>query len=539
MKKHLIILLSFIAANTLAAQDSIVARSPVLSYVRQSEAWLASRNAAGLLLVPVQKISTAEVFGSRGKGGFVDYYRSADSYEWGADTESYFRLSDRVTLYGKVRYTNFTGQDMGGSAFIDPGYNAFDLSETADSTRGEKNMETFVLSGSLAAQLGHGFALGGSVHYRTANYAKYRDLRHTNKLLDLTASGGFTYRTPADGSFPSLTAGACYIYRRSVEGITFNMYGTTGKQYYTLVNFGGFYGNNELWSTSGSKSYTIDSKPVFNEFHGGSVQLGLQLQNGWSAFGEATLLKRSGYYGKKSPNTYVFTDHAGTETEALATLAYRHLNALHSLSVRAGKEHLENFELVSHEEHTQGNRSSIVYTGKNLMLERDAITVDAEYTGSLDVRNFCPAWQFRAGGSYRSLNRRVSLYPYYRLQNIREYSACASAERNIFHGKNQYGLVLGLLYGAGNGTAKDDRTYVPPSSTQMPPKSQDNLLYREYEYLTAPRIRANAGISYSRLLNPAVRGYIRADGELTIARKIEYLDGRRHVSATLAIGCIF
>jgi hypothetical protein len=535
MKKYFILFFSFIAAHTVAAQDSVMVHYPALSYVQQTEAWLGSRNAAGLLFAPAGKISMAEAFAGKGGGGFVNYYQSDDSYEWGAVAESYYRLNDRVVLYGKVRYTNFTGQNMTGSAFINPGYNAFDLSEMADSTRGTKNMETFLLTGGVATHLGHGISLGGKVDYRTANYAKYRDLRHTNKLLDLTASAGLNYQLPTNDDSWSLIAGGCYLYRRSVEGLSFNMYGVTDKQYYTLINFGSFYGNSELWSTSGSKSYTIDSKPMFNEFNGGALQLNLRLQNGWNVFAEGIYLNRTGYYGKKSPNTYVFTNHNGTETTVNGVLAYNHADARHSLSLQAGKEHLENYELISHED-TQGSRSNIIYTGKNLMLNRNITTFHAEYTGSFGVKDFCPAWQFKAGGDYFSRNQHVSVYPYYRLQNIRNYNAYASASRNIRNGKNQYGITLGVLYGAGGGTPKDDKTYAPPSSQQKPPKSLDNLLYQEYDYLTASRLSVHTALEYARNVNPALCAYVNLKFDLTYAIKTEYISQKSFNFVSLSAG---
>lgn len=540
MKKYFTILLSLIV-HTLAAQDSVGIRYPALAYVQQTEAWLDSRNAAGLLFVPVWKVSMAEVFAAKGDGGFVNYYQSDDSYEWGAGAESYYRLNNRAVLYGKVRYTNFMGQNMTGSAFIDPAYNAFDLSEMADSTRGTKNMETFLLAGGVATHLGHGVSLGGKVHYRTANYAKYRDLRHTNKLLDLTASAGVNYQLPAGNDSWSLIVGGCYLYRRSVEGLSFNMYGVTDKQYYTLINFGGFYGNSELWSASGSKSYTIDSKPVFNEFNGGAIQLNLRLQNAWSVFCEASYLNRTGYYGKKSPNTYVFTNHNGTEISVDGRLEYNRANYRHSLSLQAGKEHLENYELISHED-IQGSRSDIIYTGKNLMLNRNITTFNAEYTGSSGIKNFCPAWQFKAGGDYFSRNQQVSIYPYYRLQNIWNYNAHASASRNILNGKNQYGITLGALYGAGGGIPKDDKTYAPPSSQQKPPKSLDQLLYREYEYLTAARWAVHTELEYARNINPALCAYVNLKYNLTHeinAIKMEYISQKSFTFAALSAGCRF
>ncbi|MDR2802477.1 MAG: hypothetical protein LBB31_04575 [Prevotellaceae bacterium] len=528
-----------IAVHSLTAQDSALARYPALEYVQQTEAWLSGRNAAGLLLLPVQKISTAELFANTGKGGFVNYYQSDNRWEWGADTESYYRLNERATLYGKVRYTHFTGKNMGGSALIDPDYNAFDLSEMADSTRGKKSMETFVLVGGVAARLGHGFSLGGKIDYRTANYAKYRDLRHTNKLLDLTASAGLSCQIPAgDASAGSLTVGGCYLYRRSVEGLAFNMYGVTDKQYYTLINFGGFYGNSELWSSSGSKSYTIDSKPMFNEFHGGAIQMDWRRPSGWSLFVEAVFLNRTGYYGKQSPNTYVFTRHNGVEMTVNGTLAYTRSDFRHSLRVQAGNESLKNYELVSHED-TQGSHSDIIYTGKNQVLNRDKTTLHAEYTGSFGITNFCPAWQFKAGGDYFSRNRRVSLYPYYRLQEIWNYNAHASVCRNILNGKNQYGITFGARYGGGGGTSKDDQTYATPSSQQKPPKSLDHLLYQEYDYLTAPRWAANVSLEYARTINPALCAYVHLDYDGTFATQTEIISKNLFTFVSLSAGCRF
>lgn len=540
LKKYFSLLFLLFVEYSLIAQDSVIIRYPALSYMQQAEAWLLSNNAAGLLSVPVQKISVTEIFANKDNGGFVNYYQSDNSYEWGANTESYYKLNERVTLYGKLRYANFTGQNMTGSAFINPYDNPFDLSETADSTRGEKNMETFLLIGGVATQLGKGFALGGKVDYRTANYAKYRDLRHTNKLLDLTANIGLSYRIPNASDSWSLVAGGSYIYHRSIEGMEFRVYGVSNKQYYTLINFGGFYGNSELWSSLGSKSYTIDSKPMVNEFNGGALQLDLHLQNGWSVFCEATYLKWTGYYGKKSPGTYVFTNHNGTETDIAATLAYERSDFRHSLLMQFQKEHLENYELISQEDNdTQSNRHNIIYLGKNQMLDRNRTTISATYTGSFGIKDFCPAWQLKAGGNYYSRDQRISLYPYYRLQNIWNYDAYASASRNILQGKNQYDITLGAHYGSGGGTPKDDKTYTPPSEQQKPPKSLDHCLYQEYEYLTAPRFSGNASIGYNRLLTASLLGYVRLRYEYIQAVNISSLNGNMHHSVTLAAGCVF
>ena len=45
-----------------------------LPYIKQSEAWLNSENAAGLHTLPIPRITTAEVYVDKQNGGFIDYF---------------------------------------------------------------------------------------------------------------------------------------------------------------------------------------------------------------------------------------------------------------------------------------------------------------------------------------------------------------------------------------------------------------------------------------------------------------------------------
>jgi hypothetical protein len=536
--KYLTLLGLIVLTHTLAAQDSELFRYPALPYVRQAEPWLDSRNAAGLTRLPLVKISTAEVFASCGKGDFTDYYQSDDHYEWGAASESYFRLNPRVTLYGQIRYSQFTGRNMVGSAFIDPTYQPFDLSEMADSTRGVKNKETFLLSGGVGVNLGRGFSLGGQIDYRTAHYAKYRDLRHTNKQMALTGNTGLAYRWMPGGGRHEGVVGASYIYRRSIEGLSFNRYGTSDRQYYTLVNFGSFYGNSELWNTSGSKSYTIDGKPLFDDGHGGALQAGFFRQDRWRLFAEVFYLTHKGYYGKESPHTYVFTRHNGRELSAGTVMEYFGRAFRHALRLRATQHRLENYEMISYED-TQGSRTTIIYTGKNLTTNRETWTYRLDYTGAFGLRNFTPAWQLRAGADYTDRRRQTTLYPYYRRQVIGSYNCYVGLDRHIGKGKQLYTFSLTACYGAGNGTPKDDGVYTTPSAQQKPPQSLDHLLYQEYNYLTAQRLTAQAAVEYARTVRPALCAFVRLAGEGTYASKNEISSKKTYIFASLSAGCRF
>jgi hypothetical protein len=531
-----IILLLFYAVSSLAAQDSIGFAASI-PYLQQSTAGLTSTNAAWLQSLPVQKVAMAEVYASSAKGGFVDYYQPNTRYELGARTESYVRLSPRLALYGLVRYANLTEKNISGSAFINPPYNAFDLIEVADSTRGDKSRETFHLVGGFGAQLWRGLALGGKLDYTTANYAKLRDLRHTNKLLDLSASAGLSYRLLPTATSISLTLGAAYLYRRSVEGLQFKTYGTTDQQHYTLISFGSFFGRQELFSTTGT-GYTIQSTPMFNEHHGASTQLSAEWQC-WSLFAETSYQQRTGYYGKKSPNTPIFTHHEGKQKSAATTLAYDNRHIRHALSLCLSSEQLDTYENIFRENNTSGNRTDIEYLGDNIMLAKKLQHVGAAYTAYLGIENLQPRWQLKAGGDWRSRRQTASVYPYFRRQSLQFYDVYASASRSIARSKNRYDLSLGATYGAGSGAPKTDGEYAPPSSTQRPPKSLDTYLLQEYEFLTAARFIGSAELSFSRQLMAQLTAYIIARGEITRGAKTEYISDSTFNVLSLSIGCKF
>jgi hypothetical protein len=496
------------------------------AYIRQSEAWLGSENASGLQYLPVRKISLAEVFLNKSDGKFVNYHQSGNSSEYGAQTESFFRLNPKVVLYGKINYTHFNGKNMNGSVFIDPAYNAFDILTDA----GDKNLEKYDLSGAVGIQLSSRWALGGKLDYEAANYAKFKDLRNENMLLNLTFSAGFSYRI---GS--KLALGANYFYLRRVESLAFSLLGTTDKQYNSLISFGSFFGRTELFGESG---YTQkgNNNPTVNTSHGVSLQADWKWNRQWRLFNEFSYKSGDGYYGKQSTTTPVYTEHHFSGLAYSGALSFKDR---HFLNVKLGNQQLDNFENVFVRENQPGGNTNIVYYGNNKVLDKSLMHVNLEYTANLGVEAYHPTWVLKAGADFHDRRQTTMLYPFFRKQDIRVFDGWLSAGRNIVRQKNQYALSLKLLYGSGGGTDKEDGVYATPSDSQREPARADNELHREYEYLTTGRIRANLGIGYTRLLNPDLQGYIRLNYELTHAPQVEYLNGKTFGAAVLSAGCVF
>ena len=170
------------------AKDSLLHRD--FSFVANSDAWLRSDNAAALIRFKIKNISLAEVYAQYGKGGFVNYDESPRTVQVGANVSSFYRLTDRIVLSGSMRYDNFSGRNMTGSAFIQTQRLPFDIVEDSLNNAGTKHRDTYNLMGALSWDIYKGLAIGTKVDFTAANVAKYKDLRHKTKLMDLALTTG-------------------------------------------------------------------------------------------------------------------------------------------------------------------------------------------------------------------------------------------------------------------------------------------------------------------------------------------------------------
>ena len=143
--------------------------------------------------------------------------------------------------------------------------------------------------GAVSADLSKKITIGGKVDYTAANYAKQKDLRHVNKLLDMNVTVGVSYLLNKQ-----IELGANYYYRRSTEGLLLDMYGTTDQIYNSLISYGSFFGVMEQFGENG---YTKEGeeKPLFNEYHGGALQLKWHILPKLQFFNEFAYKSRSGY----------------------------------------------------------------------------------------------------------------------------------------------------------------------------------------------------------------------------------------------------
>lgn len=504
-------------------------------FVRQSEAWLQVNNAAGLRYTPVDTISEVRFSGTFGKGSFVNYNQSDQSYTYGAQAESYFRLNKKVVLFGNISYTNFTGKNMGASAWIAPDFAPFDLVEYTDTTRGEKSMESYQLAGATAIDLTKKLSFGGKVEYQSANYVKKKDLRHLNMLMDLNLSLGVLYQLGSRAE-----VGLNYNYRKRVEETNFDTYGNTDRTYSTLISWGTFWGKVEGFGTDGFTGKD-DNNPLVDKTNGLSLQLNLHINPRLRYFNEFTYNQRKGYFGVKSDQTKVYTEHSADIMRYKGRFSYCRPKTLHQVLLQASNEKLENWKTNYYFDVDPGTKVEYVrYNTPTKVLVRTNLQAAFEYQLYWGYEGFNPAWSLVASADYRAREQKVSVYPLYRNQTVNQLIGKLQAKRNLISGNNQYTILLGGRFSSGSGTALDAGSYTGSTDNSSDYRSTDFNLYREYEYLTATCLSAETGFKYAKLLRQnKIKAFAGINYVWTKAADIEYIAGNSFNSVSFSVGCAF
>lgn len=267
----------------------------------QRNAWLTSGNAAALVTLKDSTIAQASL-GYRHEGGALRTLsegRRVNSVN--ADVRSYYRLSPSIVAYGSMTYDYSNGTNAAGSMlFPSLELKPFDLIDDSISNAGDKRKETFRASGAIGWTAWRNISVGARVDYTAGTYAKHRDLRHSNTLMDLNT------RLNAFLSLPDNSAiGVGFVYRRRTETMLFKTYGTTDRIYSTLIDYANHQGEVEMFGTEG---FTDGNRelPLLSEY------VGFTAQGAWNRlFADMTYTHQTGYYGRQSQYTASHEQHCG------------------------------------------------------------------------------------------------------------------------------------------------------------------------------------------------------------------------------------
>lgn len=552
------------------ASDS-VQTSPLASHLsplyrdyqtlKRSDPWLTSSNAAALVRFSDDNIAEAQLYLTRKKGGLCDYYESPNLLQADAGIESFFRLNPRTVVFGSMSYDNFSGRDMAGSAFISSPsvpyvatvsqHHPFDLIEDSLNNTGNKHRDTYRLTGGFGYSMSNGFSLGARLDYTAANYAKYKDLRHKNKLMDMQLSLGAYLPLGRWGA-----VGANYLYHRTTESVQFSTYGKTDRTYQTLISYGAFMGRVEQFGGTG---YTDKSRemPLVSDYNGLSVQFSL-LFSPLSFYNSFTYAHRTGYYGRRSPYTVTYADHQSDVYHYDARLALNTRKSRVSLDLQLNAENLQNLGATYREQ--KNDAGATYYDYYTPVKTADKLWVDGTVALTADLyrQRICgsaccddvatspsalPSWTFQAGLSWHHRHHTAYVYPYYRRQRLTTCEPFVSLCRNIIAAKGSaiWSFSLDGSFRQGTGEPYEDLTFVEPSDKQESPASMDAYLWREYQWLTAPQYAVGGTVKYSFLL-PSLQ--MKPHVSLSLHHRkanhvFDYSQGRDCTQVTIAVGCTF
>ena len=293
MKLTIVLFANLLCLPTMAQRD--------FRLTEQRNAWLTSSNAAALTTFGDSTIAHAAL-SYRHDGGrlhTISEGKRQDTYD--ADVQSYYRLSPDVVAYGRATYSRSNITDAAGSMLMPTmKLMPFDLVEDTNDNAGDKNIETFSINGAIGWKAWRRLAIGARLDYTAGTYAKQRDLRHSNTLMDMNASLDALLSLPHNSGI-----GIGMVYSRRTESMQFKTYGTTDQIYYTLIDYANRHGERETFGTEGF----TDSKnrlPLLSEY------IGVTAQAKYNRFlADIAYRHRNGYYGRKSQYSASHEQHHG------------------------------------------------------------------------------------------------------------------------------------------------------------------------------------------------------------------------------------
>ncbi|MCQ2141287.1 MAG: hypothetical protein MJY83_02945 [Bacteroidales bacterium] len=501
--------------------------------VQSTSPWLTCQNRAGLYNLPVLKAVNAQIDVQKADGGYKDPSESPDAMEGGVKTQTYTKVSEKVSFYGDMSYSYFQGKSMGGPVLMNPDENSINFYEYPDENIGTKTKELYTLDGGMSYRLNDAFSLGVSGHYQSGNYSKRKDPRNLNRWMELGLSMGIMNRFSE-----SIAIGADIRYRRSVESISSRIYGVTGQNYFYFVDYGASLGKVEVL---GSDNYFISSsteRPVLNNYFGGAIQIELgDPEEGHSFFNEFAYTRRAGSYGDKASSEILFSHNHGNEFAYKGVVTVRETAEHHIFFVMESattENYLNSFSVLSN----PGENLEVEYYGDAQTQARAIMAGSLGYEALIGGSRFRPSWRFAADLSLTRDDVEAYYYPYTRHQRADIASAALSATHATVYRKNIFEVGVDALFKAGRGDKASDNVLVDIYGPA--PRTAQEYLDASWEFRTAAAAASGLSFTYTRTIRKDLSVFIGVKEKFgSLLKKPEYLDGRFRNATTISIGCNF
>ncbi len=443
----------------------------VLRYerVHKNNFWNSSRNITGVRQDNISR-SFAEIYGGYESGNLRDTWQPEKGWSAGATTASIQHL-ENISFAGSFTFDQTEGYGMCGSMFIKPGFYPVDVLEF---TPGRKSLQTYSFDGGVSYDAAPSWRIGAGMDFEAANIAKRKDLRHSNKRLEMAVTPGFMYHS---GNF---AIGASYIFGKTGENIEAEQVGTSESSYWAFLDKGMMYGVHSVWTGSGIhlEESGVTGFPV-SDFSNG-----IAVQTQWKGlFAEVSYINTRGKIGEKE---YVWFNFPGNKVEAQAGYTFNDRVMRHNALVKFGWNSLGLDENVL-EKVTVNGVNTVLDHGSNRILAREVISLAPEY----EIVN--ELMEITAGAEMKWMNSIGSqMYPYVHEQSLFTYSA--NFGFLIHYGRFDLGVKGHVM---GGKVSEDERMTDDGSGVQGKPFRLEEWYERSIDYQTSLKFLADIGLRYN------------------------------------------
>lgn len=521
----LIALFLLIGGSSLYAQKSFLYKERVLL---GSVGIQEGDNPAFLQNIKDSLLFTAKTTAIFNKGNFVNYYQSNNSHGVEVETDSYNRMNDKIVVYGLASYLYEKRKESGSSSFLNPEQVPFDFIEKDINSKGDSKVESYNLAGAMSYRLSPKFDIGLKIDYQTVSFAKFKDMRNLNDILDLKANVGVAFALLQNNKI-----GLSYQYKRYIEGVRIMQEGDFSISHYALVNKGLFMGLMHLYGEDGILK--INRKRPWAAI---SHNLGLQYQ----ALGEKTDFffsfeydKEKGHFGKEGNSSIMYYRHNRNTYIGQLKVVQKGIFS-HILEAKAKYEELKNKERLYNQTTTSGGSTTVSYYGENKIFDRKKIALAVNYNLLWgDVYLHAP-WHFSFTYEYNNRESKSIYYPFIRKQNI-DWHSVELGLTHLFRLNNTYFAIScasNFRFGSG-GDLQDNNTGANGASS---PDYLNDLLYIEKEYLTAKRFTPRISVRAERKIKQNISVFGQLNASFTKAFNTEVLKGD-YKALSLSVGLTF
>lgn len=522
--------LLWVGGNSLYAQKSMHYKERVLL---GSLGITESVNPAFLQNIKDSILFTAEGTYSYGKGSFVNYFEPNNSYELRAETNSYNRLNDKLVVYGWASYASHKGKNAGGSSFMYPYKTPFNFIEKDENTKGDRKIERYHLIGTMSYKFSRKFDIGFSIDYESLNFAKLRDIRNLNQILDLKADVGGSHHFSENS-----TIGVSYRYKRYIEEVRFMQEGNAREDYYALVSKGTFMGLVNMYDKYSGILEKDTKAPWVAIAHNLSLQYQYVFSKRVRFFTEFSYEKEKGHFGNEGNTSIMYFRHNKTIYNGLLKFVREGDIIHHLITPQITYERTQNKERLYQEGTTPGNMTFISYYGENEVFNSSLTTVSLKYDFLFGEDLIKSPWHIDFNYIYKKRDSKTSFYPYLRKQKMSWQEIALGISRLFKVNRTDFSARLGATLGTGSGGNPIDRTYTNGGGTTNPPDYMNELLYKEKEYLTGKRLMPNFTVQAERALKSNTRIFVKINASYIKPFAKKYLEGN-YFSTNIAFGLNF